>query len=67
MVELRVLGGLPITVTYDAYDDLVITHIAGRPCKKSPEWLFKRLEKTGEIRTIWKRFLAGVEDLKWDR
>ncbi len=55
-IDLTVLGGLPITVAYkisraepdvgimsDGVDDWWITHIAGRACKKHPEWLTRRL------------------------
>lgn len=57
-VDLRVLGGLPITVAYtvgraepdvgimsDYVDDWWITHVGGRPVKNSPEWLLRRLRK----------------------
>lgn len=56
-IDLRVLGGLPITVAYvigraepdvgimsDGVDDWWITHVGGRPVKKKPLWLTRRLD-----------------------
>lgn len=57
-IDLRVLGGLPITVAYTVgraepdvgimsryVDDWWITHIGRRKVKNSPEWLLLRLRK----------------------
>lgn len=58
-IDMRVLGGLPVTIEYDIQpaekdvglysdyvDDWYVTHINGKRCKKSPEWLHTRIEKT---------------------
>lgn len=55
--DVTVLGGLLITVSftiegpdrevgifYSSVNDWEITHIAGRKCKKSPGWLYDRIE-----------------------
>lgn len=55
-MDITVLGGLPVTVTYtiagaepdvgimSSYvDEWTITHIAGRKCKKEPQWLYNRI------------------------
>lgn len=57
-IDLRVLGGLPITVAYtvgraepdvgimsDYVDDWWITHVGGRKVKGFPDWLLRRLRK----------------------
>jgi hypothetical protein len=58
-VDITVLGGLPVTVTYrverpdpdvgifESYlEEWWITHIHGRRCKKPPEWLYERIRKS---------------------
>lgn len=64
--DITVLGGLPVTIEYtvggaerdvgimsDYVDEWCITHINGRKCKKSPEWLYKRIAaKKGEEERI---------------
>lgn len=61
--EIRVLGGLPITVEFspcraepdvglmsDYFEDWSIVEIAGRPLhkKESADWIYKRLSKRDE-------------------
>ncbi|MBN46235.1 MAG: hypothetical protein CMH23_07155 [Methylophaga sp.] len=55
--EITVLGGLPVTIEFTVYpaepdvgimsdyiDEWSIVEIAGKPCKKSPDWLYKRID-----------------------
>lgn len=55
--DIKILGGLPVTVEfyYYSYDnetglsgieDWKITHINGKKCKKTPIWLYNRIDKT---------------------
>lgn len=57
--EIRILGGLPVTVEFtvcpaepdvgimnDYIDEWEIVEVAGKPCKKSPSWLYTRIENT---------------------
>lgn len=58
-VDVRVLGGLPITVAYSTYkaepdigifspgiDEWWITAINNKKCKKEPEWLYNKIKST---------------------
>lgn len=59
-IDIKVLGGLPVTVSYTIdgpdYDvgymsaglgEWEITHINGKRCKKPPQWLYNRLDAKG--------------------
>lgn len=59
-IDLRILGGLPITVAYtvapaepdvgifsEGVDDWWITHVGGRKVKGFPDWLLRRIRKAG--------------------
>lgn len=64
--DITVLGGLPVTVEWtvgvaepdvgimsDYVDEWHITYIANRRCKRSPDWLYKRILATkGEEQRI---------------
>lgn len=58
-VDIRILGGLPVTVSayVESADPSVgifepyvgsydITYIGNRACKNPPDWLYKRIAKT---------------------
>lgn len=55
-IDIKVLGGLPITVAFTLggdsgnpyIDSWKITHIADNVCKKKPEWLYNRINKANE-------------------
>lgn len=78
-LDIKVLGGLPITIEYktvgigkkcaklESIDAWKITHIAGRKCKKNPEWLWRKLHATrGEMDKIvaaaWDDFKLAEEE-----
>lgn len=75
-VDTTVLGGLPVTVEFSvdgpdesvglfgyAIADWSITHINGRKCKKAPQWLYNRIEKTrGEEDRITAACMASFDD-----
>ncbi len=57
--EIRILGGLPVTVEFttcpaepdvgimnDYIDEWSIVEVNGKPCKKSPDWLYTRIDNT---------------------
>lgn len=58
--DMTVLGGLPVTVEFtttgydnrdvglgiDDVEDWSIVAINGKTCRKSPEWLYKRIRET---------------------
>ena len=55
--DIKILGGLPVTVEFEYYsydnetgsggtEDWWITHINSKKCKKPPQWLYNRIDKT---------------------
>lgn len=79
--DIKVLGGLPITVKAwiapaepdvgiaEPYvEDVVITHVAGRACKKTPHWLQHRIEDRKEYVRLCENVMAdfnGELGLRW--
>lgn len=75
-VELKVLGGLPVTVEYEvegpdesvglfgyALDDWRVIEINGRKCKKAPQWLYDRIDaKKGEKERIELAIMESFDD-----
>lgn len=73
-VDITVLGGLPITVQFEiesadpevgimsaGVGDWDITHINGKPCKKSPEWLYRRIDAVkGEHNRLFEQLGEAV-------
>lgn len=61
--DTTVLGGLPVTVEFSAYyedgecgypgyelDEVSIVAVNGRPCRKSPDWIYNRMSKADHAR-----------------
>ena len=49
--DIKILGGLPVTVEFEHFtdtgiEDWWITHINSKKCKKPPQWLYNRIDKT---------------------
>lgn len=56
MFELKILGGLRVTIEYKAFRNEVyawrIAAVAGRPCVKRPNWLHNRIDEAEEERIV---------------
>ena len=49
--DIKILGGLTVTVKFEYFTDTGvgewwITHINSKKCKKSPQWLYNRIDNT---------------------
>jgi hypothetical protein len=55
--DVRILGGLPVTIEFtmqgaepdvgimsDYVEEWFVSHINGKVCKKSPDWLYNRIQ-----------------------
>jgi hypothetical protein len=44
--DIRILGGLPVTIefTSNCVEEWFVSHINGKACKKSPDWLYNRIK-----------------------
>ncbi|OHD25433.1 MAG: hypothetical protein A2Y38_12795 [Spirochaetes bacterium GWB1_59_5] len=78
--ELRILGGLPVTVEFtmqpaerdvgimsDYVEEWEVVEINGKRCKKSPAWLYNRIEaKKGEEDRILQACYDSAEGMAQD-
>lgn len=49
--DIKILGGLPVTVKFEHFTDTGvgewwIIYINDKKCKKSPQWLYNRIDNT---------------------
>ena len=78
--DARILGGLPVTIEFtmqgaepdvgimsDYVEEWFVSHINGKACKKSPDWLYNRIQsRKGEEGRILEACCKAAERSQGD-